>query len=119
MNKEIQLKLLQQLESNKKISQRDLSTAIGVSLGSVNFMLKALKEKGLIKWENFSNNPNKRQYLYSLTHHGVLEKAKLTYYFLEKKQMEYELLKKEMEKLQVHFVKNEELSQCILSWVND
>jgi len=105
MNKEIQLKLLQQLESNKKISQRNLSSAVGVSLGSVNFMLKALKEKGLIKLENFSNNPNKLQYLYLLTPQGVLEKAKLTYYLLEKKQVEYELLKKEMDKLQVHFVK--------------
>ena len=105
MNKEIQLKLLQLLESNKKISQRNLSSAVGVSLGSVNFMLKALKEKGLIKLENFSTNPNKLQYLYLLTPQGVLEKAKLTYYLLEKKQVEYELLKKEMDKLQVHFVK--------------
>ena len=111
MNKEIQLKLLQQLESNKKISQRDLSRAVGVSLGSVNFLLKALKEKGLIKWENFSNNPNKLEYLYLLTPQGVLEKAKLTYYLLEKKQVEYELLKKEMDKLQVYPVKNKELSQ--------
>jgi EPS-associated MarR family transcriptional regulator len=99
MNKEIQLKLLQQLESNKKISQRNLSSAVGVSLGSVNFMLKALKEKGLIKLENFSTNPNKLQYLYLLTPQGVLEKAKLTYYLLEKKQVEYELLKKEMDNI--------------------
>ena len=62
-------------------------------------MLKALKEKGLIKLENFSTNPNKLQYLYLLTPQGVLEKAKLTYYLLEKKQVEYELLKKEMDNI--------------------
>ena len=109
MNEEIQLKLLKLLESNKKISQRDLSAAAGISLGSVNFMLKALKEKGLIKWENFSNNPNKLPYTYLLTPQGVLEKAKLTFYFLEKKQAEYELLKKETDELKAHFFKNKEL----------
>jgi EPS-associated MarR family transcriptional regulator len=84
MNQELRLKLLMLLEKNPKLTHRELLLATEVSLGSVNFMMKALKEKVLIKWENFSNNPNKLQYTYLITPAGISEKIQLTLYFLKK-----------------------------------
>ena len=99
MTNETHLKILRLLESYPHITQRDLSVKLGISLGKVNFCLKALKEKGFLKWQNFSRNPNKSTYFYVLTPEGVVEKTKLTIYFLKKKQEEYEALKAELESL--------------------
>jgi EPS-associated MarR family transcriptional regulator len=72
---------------------------MGVSLGKVNYCIKKLTEKGLIKLTNFTHNPNKIGYVYLLTPSGVEEKTRLTFSFLKRKIKEYELLKEEIEKL--------------------
>ena len=80
-------------------------------------MLKALRKKGLIKWENFSNNPNKLQYIFTDTSRSFGESL-ANFLFDEKKQAEYERLKKEIDKPQAHFDKNKESLQWIQSLVN-
>jgi EPS-associated MarR family transcriptional regulator len=99
MQTEIDLKLLKLLEENPTLSQRQLADRLGISLGKVNYCLKALKEKGLVKWGNFSNNPNKLQYMHLLTPKGISQKLSLTIHFLERKQAEYEQLKLEIASL--------------------
>ncbi len=100
MQAEIDLKLLKLLEENPALSQRQLADRLGVSLGKTNYCLKALKEKGLVKWGNFSSNPNKLQYMHLLTPKGIRQKLSLTAHFLERKQAEYEQLKLEIASLQ-------------------
>jgi len=94
------LQILKQLAIKPDSSQRELAQALGVSLGSVNFCLKALVEKGCIKIQNFSNSGNKLIYVYLLTPKGLKEKMQLTAYFLERKMQEYEALRAEIETLQ-------------------
>ena len=102
MNKQdIRLDLLRKLESNPKFTQRELSREMGVSLGKVNYCMKKLTEKGLIKLTNFSHNQNKMGYAYLLTPSGVEEKTQLTISFLKRKVIEYEVLKKEINTLQL------------------
>jgi len=100
MEAEIDLKLLKLLEENPSITQRQLAVRLGISLGKTNYCLKALKEKGLLKWGNFSQNPNKLQYIHLLTHKGLSQKLSLTIHFLERKQAEFERLKMEIMLLQ-------------------
>ena len=69
---------------------------MGLSLGKLNYCIKALKKKGLIKIKNFKKNDNKLHYLYLLTPKGIKTKAKLTLNYLIKKSKEYEELKKEL-----------------------
>ncbi len=89
-------RLMRLLQDNPKLSQRELSQALGLSLGGVNYCLKALVDKGWVKMRNFQNNPNKRAYAYLLTPQGVIEKARLTARFLKRKMEEYEALKREI-----------------------
>ena len=100
MQAEIDLKLLKLLEENPAFTQRQLADRLGISLGKANYCLKALKEKGFVKWGNFSNNPNKLQYMHLLTPKGISQKLSLTIHFLECKRTEYEHLKLEIESLQ-------------------
>jgi EPS-associated MarR family transcriptional regulator len=100
-NRDIHLDLLRKLESNPEYTQRELSKEIGVSLGKVNYCIRKLTEKGLIKITNFKQNPNKMGYAYLLTPRGIDEKAKLTISFLKRKVIEYEILKKEINALQL------------------
>jgi EPS-associated MarR family transcriptional regulator len=100
MQAEIDLKLLKLLEENPALSQRQLAARLGISLGKTNYCLKALKDKGLVKWGNFSNNPNKLQYIHLLTPKGLSQKLSLTIHFLERKQVEFEHLKKEIALMQ-------------------
>jgi EPS-associated MarR family transcriptional regulator len=93
------LELLKLLQSKPQMNQRELAQAMGVSLGKANYCLKALMEKGLVKLENFRNNPDKRQYAYLLTKTGVEEKARITMAFLKRKVAEYESLQREIEQL--------------------
>lgn len=93
------LKLLQLLDENPNLSQRDASDVLGLSLGKVNYILKAFLDKGLIKMNNFRNNKNKLAYTYLLTPQGIEEKARMTLHFYEKKKREYEALRAEVEKL--------------------
>jgi len=80
-------------------SQRELAQALGISLGSVNYCLQALVEKGCIKMHNFQNKKNKLMYAYLLTPAGIREKMLLTKHFLERKMHEYEALRTEIESL--------------------
>ena len=93
------LELLKLLQEKPQMSQRDLAQAMGVSLGKANYCLNALMEKGLVKLERFSANPDKRQYAYLLTPAGMKEKTRITMAFLRHKVAEYEALEKEIEQL--------------------
>ncbi len=93
------LTVLRYLENKQKISQRELSQNLGISLGKINFILKALIQKGVVKAKNFRNNKNKIVYAYYLTPDGFNEKAKLTINFFKRKNMEYNNLKKELQLL--------------------
>ncbi len=91
--------LLKTLEENPSLSQRDLAKRLGISLGKVNFCLKALIEKGCLKVSNFRNNENKLAYAYLLTPHGVEHKTRMTVEFLKIKTQEYERLRMEIAEL--------------------
>lgn len=97
---ESRFEILRLLEKNPGVSQRELARLTGVSLGKVNYLLKALLEKGLIKAGNFRRNPDKLQYMYLLTPQGIEERARLTLSFLKRKTREYESLKQEIEHLE-------------------
>jgi len=99
ISEENRYKLLKLLHENPEMNQRQIASALGLSLGKVNFCIKALVEKGFIKAGNFSRSPNKKAYAYLLTLNGIEEKAKVTFRFLERKQKEYEALSTEIEKL--------------------
>jgi len=99
--KDIRLDLLRKLESCPESSQRELSLEMGVSLGKVNYCMKKLIEKGLIKIINFKQNPTKMGYAYLLTPRGIEEKSRLTISFLKRKITEYEILKKEINALKL------------------
>lgn len=100
MQKDVRFRILRLLESSPQMSQRALSQELGISLGSVNYCLNALMEKGQLKIRNFRGSDKKFRYAYVLTPKGVVEKAALTSRFLERKMMEYEALKAEIESLQ-------------------
>lgn len=100
-NRDIHLDLLRKLESNPEYTQRDLSKEMGVSLGKVNYCIRKLSEKGLIKLTNFKQNPKKMGYIYLLTPKGIDEKSRLTFSFLKRKIVEYEILKKEINELKL------------------
>ncbi len=97
--KDIRLDLLCKIELNPEYTQRELSKEMDVSLGKVNYCIKKLTEKGWIKLTNFTHNSNKVGYAYLLTHRGIEEKTKLTFSFLKRKIIEYEILKDEINKL--------------------
>ena len=96
---EYRYKILKILETNPEISQRDLAHELGISLGRVNFCLKALIEKGLLKATNFRNSRNKLAYMYLLTPSGIEEKSVITARFLKLKMQEYVSLQAEIEEL--------------------
>jgi len=99
LSEEVRYKLLKLLEPNPGLSQRDVARALGISLGKVNFCLRALVEKGWIKATNFKNSRNKLAYMYLLTPRGLEEKARVTAQFLQIKVGEYEALKAEIEQI--------------------
>tara|TARA_Y100000590_G_C15737087_1_gene1018949 strand:- start:2992 stop:3300 length:309 start_codon:yes stop_codon:yes gene_type:complete len=92
------LNLLRKIQKKPESSQRELANELGFSLGKLNYCLKALKNKGLIKINNFKKNPNKINYFYVLTPRGISEKTKLTINFMRRKMEEYDELKKELSK---------------------
>tara|TARA_B100001250_G_C19210631_1_gene533474 strand:+ start:64 stop:363 length:300 start_codon:yes stop_codon:yes gene_type:complete len=89
--------ILRKIKSKPNSSQRELASELGFSLGKLNYCLKALKEKGLIKIKNFQKNPNKISYVYILTPKGISEKTNLTLNFMKRKMIEYDELRKEIE----------------------
>ncbi|MDA8776846.1 MarR family EPS-associated transcriptional regulator [Alphaproteobacteria bacterium] len=110
MNKEITLQLMAHVEQNPEDSQRAIARELGVSLGSVNYCIKALINRGFLKVENFRKSSNKLGYAYLLTPSGIGEKANLTVSFLKRKQQEYNRLEAEIADLQEQVAKlnNEE-----------
>jgi|TARA_B100001093_G_C26811277_1_gene1007669 EPS-associated MarR family transcriptional regulator len=96
MKNEDNLEVLRKLNKKSEFSQRELAKELNFSLGKLNYGLKSLQQKGLIKIKNFKKNPKKINYLYILTPKGISEKTKLTLNFMKKKMQEYEELKKEI-----------------------
>ena len=90
--------VLRKIQKKPKSSQRELAKDLGFSLGKLNYCIKALKSKGMIKINNFKKNPKKINYIYVLTPKGIAEKTKLTINFMKRKMKEYEELKKEVDK---------------------
>jgi len=99
IQEEARFKILRLLHENPELTQRELGERVGISLGAVNYSLRALIERGLVKVGNFSRNPNKLGYAYVLTPAGIAERAVLTGRFLGMKIKEYEALKLEIDSL--------------------
>ena len=93
---EVRLRVLRALEENPELTQRQLAEELGISLGGVNYAVKALVERGLVKMKNFSRSDHKASYLYVLTPSGIAEKASLASALLSRKLEEYELLMTEI-----------------------
>ena len=96
-NNQDQFNVLRKINNKPKSTQRELAKELGFSLGKLNYCLNALKEKGLVKINNFQKNPNKIEYLYKLTPQGIKIKTKLTLAFMKRKMREYDELKKEID----------------------
>ena len=92
-----QFEVLRKIQKKPSSTQREMAAELGISLGKLNYCIKALKSKGLIKINNFKKNPNKINYLYVLTPEGLAQKTKLTINFMKRKMKEYDELKKEIE----------------------
>ncbi len=88
--------VLRKIQNRPNSTQRELAEELGFSLGKLNYCLRALQNKGLVKIENFKKNPNKLNYFYVLTPKGISEKTKLTINFMKRKMKEYDELKKEL-----------------------
>ncbi len=88
--------VLRKIQNNPNSSQRELAAELGFSLGKLNYCLKALQKKGLVKINNFKKNPKKINYFYVLTPSGIAQKTKLTINFMKRKMQEYDELKKEL-----------------------
>jgi EPS-associated MarR family transcriptional regulator len=101
-------RVLRLLKENPDLTQRELAEKLGVSVGSLNYCLKALIEKGWIKVQNFSQSKNKFGYVYILTPRGITEKAALTSGFFKRKLAEYESIKAEIESLNLELQSKQE-----------
>ena len=95
-NNQDHFNVLRKIKRKPKTTQRELAEELGFSLGKLNYCLKALKNKGLIKIKNFERNPHKINYIYVLTPRGIAEKTKLTLSFMKRMMTEYDELKKEI-----------------------
>lgn len=100
MTDEIHLKVLRVLQEQPDIKQRELASALGISLGKANYCLQALIDKGLIKANRFRTSQNKSAYAYLLTPKGMVQKADLTVKYLQIKMREYDRLKAEIAQLE-------------------
>jgi len=97
-NNQDHFEVLRKLQKKPDSTQRELAEELGFSLGKLNYCIKALKSKGLLKIRNFKKNPDKINYIYNLTPKGISEKTKLTINFMKRKMQEYDELKKELNK---------------------
>jgi EPS-associated MarR family transcriptional regulator len=111
LQEDTHFRVLSLLESQPDLNQREMAKALGVSLGGVNYCLRALVAKGLVKMHNFQENENKLGYAYLLTPQGMAKKIALTGRFLKRKQEEYAALKAEIEALQKAVAENSESGQ--------
>jgi EPS-associated MarR family transcriptional regulator len=103
---ETHYKVMRLLEANPDLTQRELAKELGLSVGSINYCLKALMDKGLVMMKNFATSKNKFGYVYVLTPSGISQKAVITHRFLKRKMDEYEALKVEIEMLRFEVGKN-------------
>ena len=92
-------RVMRLLQDNPDLTQRELAQKLGLSVGGLNYCLKALVDKGWVKVQNFAHSKNKFGYMYVLTPHGIAKKAQITGRFLQRKLLEYESLKSEIESL--------------------
>lgn len=92
-------RVMRLLQENPDLTQRELAQKLGVSVGGLNYCLKALIDKGMVKMQNFQQSKNKFRYVYVLTPRGISEKATLANRFLKRKIEEYEALKNEIDEL--------------------
>ena len=97
-NDQDHLNILRKIESPNKFTQRILATKLGFSLGKLNYCLKNLKQKGLIKISRFEKSKNKLNYIYVLTPRGMKARTRLTINYMKLKMKEYDQLKKELKK---------------------
>ena len=100
LQEDTHFRVLALLQNKPDLNQREMAVALGVSLGGINYCLRALVAKGLVKMYNFHENENKLGYAYLLTPAGLAEKLILTSHFLQRKQQEYIALKAEIDVLQ-------------------
>lgn len=114
---ELRLNVLRVLEETPEATQREIANQLNVSLGGVNYCIKAMVERGFIKLGNFARSEAKMGYAYYLTPDGLTEKTKITVKFLQRKMKEYELLKHEIELLKSECSKAE--SPYLLGDSND
>ena len=99
-NEQDQFEILRKIQKTPKSSQRELAEKLGFSLGKLNYCLKALQKKGLVKLQNFQKKTNKISYLqYVITPKGISERTKLTINFMKRKMKEYDELKRELKKI--------------------
>ncbi|MBM9594002.1 MarR family EPS-associated transcriptional regulator [Rhodobacteraceae bacterium MCCB 386] len=97
---EIAFRVLRTIESSPKATQRDIARSVRASLGAVNYCLRALQQKGLVKVQNFRATDAKLRYAYVLTPSGLARKAALTRRFLAHKLVEYETLQAEIAEIE-------------------
>jgi len=99
-NSDLEYKILKNIEANPSLTQRELAKELDVSLGKINYVIRALLDIGWVKIDNFRKSDNKIGYLYFLTPEGIAQKTIITQQFLQRKIEEYDNLKKEIEELQ-------------------
>lgn len=100
MSEESHYQLIKILEANPRTSQRELARGMNISLGKVNYCLKGLMKKGIIKAHRFRNSDNKLTYAYLLTPRGIEAKSRITARYLKRRLKEYDKLKQEIQMLQ-------------------
>jgi EPS-associated MarR family transcriptional regulator len=99
LNDEMRYRLMRLVAARPQMSQRELARELGISLGKLNFCMRALVQRGLVKAINFKSSKNKAGYLYFLTPRGAEEKARITVRFLQSKLAEYESIRVEIEEI--------------------
>ena len=104
------VKLLNHIHENPESTQRILVDELDFSLGKVNYLIKALTEKGIIKLKSFKSSHKKAGYLYYLTPKGIKKKAEITRKFLEQRLREYDKLQEEIKMLKMR-LENTDTSQ--------
>ena len=100
MNSETRYRILRAVESEPQITQRELAARLGISLGKVNYCLRALMRKGFLKARNFKNSGRKRQYVYKLTPQGVAERTRVAITYLKTKSAEFDEIREEIARLE-------------------
>jgi len=93
------MRILAVIRENPALTQREISSRLGFSLGKVNYLIRSVIQRGLVKVDNFKTSGNKISYLYKLTPRGIEEKTRTTYLFLKRKMAEYERLEEEIREL--------------------